>query len=131
MVLICSPVYVKLILKYKNDIITNTTIRTQIIKKTKKSNWFYGTSATRLTLTEYQEICKIYLFPKLPKEATNIDYNYEYEGFLPDYTLSITYNLPKAIYVKTIDYKDGQFSKSQSYTILNNTKRVTYNELRM
>ena len=67
-------------------------------------------------------------FPKLPIEATNIMYNYQYDGFLPDYSFSLTYDLPKEMKVDSINYTNGDFSKYQSFEIIDNKKRVTYEE---
>ena len=127
-ILISSFLYVHLLIKYKNDIIGNNDFRNHIALKIQKSDWFYGTKAKNLTIKEYQEIKKTNWFPNLPKEATNIDYYYEYEGFLPDYTFTLEYNLPKDIEVENISYEKDGFSKTQSFVLYKSRKRVTYGE---
>ncbi len=130
--LISSFLYVHLIIKIKNDIIINSDFRNQVAVKVKKSDGVSGTKATDLTLKEYQEIkTKIKWLPKLPTEATSIDYSYsEYDDFLPDYTFSLDYSLPKDMEVKTINYKDDIFTKTQSFVLIKNKKRVEYLEIR-
>ena len=81
-----------------------------------------------MTNKEYQKITEINWFPKLPIEATNIEYDYQYDGFLPDYSFSLSYDLPQEINVDTINYKSEDFTKFQTFEILNNKKRVTYIE---
>ncbi len=79
-------------------------------------------------IKEYQEISKMNWFPMLPKEATNINYTYEYDGFLPDYYFFLTYDLPKEMKIETINYEKGDFSKFQAYEIIGTKKKVTYSE---
>ena len=66
----------------------------------------------------------------LPLEATNIQFNYDYDGFLPDYSFTVKYDLPGEMTVDRITYQKGNFSKSQSFEIVNNKKRVSYSEFR-
>ncbi len=70
----------------------------------------------------------MYWFPKLPDEAFNINYTYGYDGFLPDYLFTLTYDLPAQIKVDTINIKKGDFSKYQSFVTVDNIKRVRYSE---
>lgn len=70
----------------------------------------------------------MYWFPKLPNEASNIKYSYSYDGFLPDYLFTVTYDLPAQIKVDTINYRKGDFSRYQSFVTIGNIKRVTYSE---
>ena len=86
----------------------------------------YGNQAKNLTSQEYTEITKIKWFPKLPKEAENISYSYDYDGFLPDYDFSLSYDLPLESKVDTMSYKDDTFSKGRSFEIIGNKKRVQY-----
>ena len=104
-------------------------LRNSIISKIKPYNGsWYGNKAEHLTAREYKEITKVIWFPELPKEAENISYDYEYEGFLPDYSFSISYDLPINHKVDTMEYKNETFSKSRTFAIVGNKKRVTYSE---
>lgn len=84
-----------------------------------------GTKADNLTIGEYQQISK---FPKLPDQATNINYSYEYDGFLPDYYFQVTYTVPKAVKVDTWYFQQGDFTKSQTIDSLGDKLKVTYTE---
>lgn len=129
---ISSFLYVHYLTKYKNDIIANGNFRNQIALKVKKSDWFFGTQAINLTLKEYQEIKrKIKKLPNLPREATSIDYYYEYDGFLSDYNFSLEYNLPKHVKLDTVNYKKDGYTKTQSFIFLKNKKRIKYSEVQI
>ena len=127
--LISSYLYVDYSIKFVKNVIVNRKFRNEIADKIKPANGLAnGTTAENLTIKEYQEIANMNWFPKLPIEATNIIYNYQYDGFLPDYSFSLTYDLPKEMKVDTINYESGDFSKYQTFEIVDNKKRVTYNE---
>ena len=91
----------------------------------------FGTKASNLSIKEYSEITKVNWFKKIPNNAENIEYRYSYEGFLPDYSFSISYDLPKESQVDTLNFVDGSFSKKQSFKVVGNKVRVTYYELQM
>ena len=91
-------------------------------------NGLNETTGENLTFKEYETITKIYWFPKLPVEAENINYTYSYDGFLPDYSFELIYDLPQQMKVDTIKYQNGDFSKNQSVEIIGNKKRVSYSE---
>ncbi len=122
--------YVDYGLKIYSNRIVNNELRDGIIKKIKPVEFglAYGNKAENLTNNEYTEITKMKWFPKLPKEAENISYSYDYDGFLPDYSFSLVYDLPKVMKVDTLNYKNGTFSKSRNFEVIGNTKRVTYFE---
>ena len=103
--------------------------RKELMQKVKpiKSGW-EGSQANNLCLEEYQYILQTKSFPKIPNNAKNISYEYEYEGFLPDYSFSLIYDVPIASNVEIIDYKKNTFSKTQTFEIVENVKRVTYTE---
>jgi len=127
--LISSYLYVDYSIKFVKNVIVNRQFRNEIADKIKPATGLTnGTTAENLTIKEYQEIANMKCFPKLPIEATNIMYNYQYDDFLPDYSFSLTYDLPKEMKVDTINYKSGDFSKYQTFEIVDNKKRVTYNE---
>jgi hypothetical protein len=127
--LISSYLYIDYTTKLINNVILNGQFRNQIADKIKPSNILAnGTKAESLTIKEYQQITKMYWFPKLPGEASNISYTYGYDGFLPDYLFTVTYDLPAQIMVDTMSIKKGDFSKYQSFVTIDNIKRVTYSE---
>jgi len=113
---------------YHNQFL-NKELRNGIVNKIipYEGSWF-GDKAENLTEREYIEITKVKWFPKLPKGSQNISYDYEYEGFLPDYSFSISYDLPLNSKVETMNYKKDTFFKSRTFKIIGNKKRVTYSE---
>jgi hypothetical protein len=127
--LISSYLYVYYCSKIVENRFVNREIRKNIIDKIKPSNGLAnGNKADNLTLTEYRFITKSNWFPDLPDSSINIGYIYEYDGFLPDYSFTLIYDLPKGYKIKEIDYQKGDFSKSQTIDLLNDRIRVTYNE---
>jgi hypothetical protein len=111
----------------KNRII-NGHLRSQIAAKIQSADG-NGTKANNLTIQEYQEISKLTWFPKLPKQATDINYSYQYDGFLPDYYFELTYNVPKEIKVDTLYFQQGDFTRSQTVDVLSDKLKVTYTEI--
>lgn len=127
--LISSYLYIDYTTKVFNNVILNGQFRNQIADKIKPSNRLAnGTKAESLSIKEYRQITNIYWFPTLPDEASNISYNYGYDDFLPDYTFTLTYDLPARIMVDTMEIKKGSFSRSQTFVTIDKIKRVTYSE---
>ena len=127
--LISSYLYIDYSTKVIGNEIVNRQFRKQIADKIQPSNRLAnGTKAENLTIKEYEQITKMYWFPKLPSEASNIQYDYGYDGLLPDYSFTLKYDLPLQIKVDTINYEKGDFLKYQSFEIFDNKKRVTYGE---
>ena len=127
--LISSYLYIGYTWKVFNNRILNGQFRTQISNKIKPSNQLAcGTMADSLTVSEYQQISKMNWFPELPKEARNINYLYGYDGFLPDYIFTLTYDLPLEVKVDTMIYTKGDFNSYRTFKIINGLKRVTYSE---
>lgn len=127
--LISSYLYLDYSIKFLDNVIVNRQFRQQISDKIRPSKGLAnGTKAENLTIEEYQEIASMNWFPKLPIEATHIMYNYQYDGFLPDYSFTLTYDLPKEMNVESINVENGDFSKYQTFEIIGNKKRVTYYE---
>ncbi len=128
-IVLSSSFYIDYSRRIYNNRFINKELRAQVIQKVKpyQGSWF-GNIAENLTEKEYHEITKIKWFPTIPKGAENISYNYEYEGFLPDYSFSLSYDLPISTKVDTMHYKDHNFSKSRTFEIVNNKKRITYYE---
>lgn len=127
--LISSYLYIDYSSKVISNVIINREFRNQIDNKIKPSHVLAnGTKGENLTIKEYQQITKMYWFPKLPAEASNIQYSYGYDGFLSDYLFTMTYDLPIQMKVDTINYQKEDFAKYQSFEIVDNKKRVTYSE---
>ncbi|CAN5578375.1 hypothetical protein BH11BAC5_BH11BAC5_28510 [soil metagenome] len=126
--LISSYLYTGYIAKIYSNVIINGQFRRQIAKKISDTKMLNGTKGENLTFIEYQQITKMSRFPTLPAEASNIQYAYDYDGFLPDYSFSLKYDLPKEMKVDTIDYKNEDFTQFKSFEIIGDKKRVTYFE---
>ena len=128
-IFISSYLYVDYSNKFINNVIVNRQFRQQIAEKIKvASGHAHGTLAENLTIEEYQEIRSMTWFPILPIEATNIMFSYQYDGFLPDYSFMLRYDLPKEMNVDSINFEKLDFSKHQTFEIVGNKKRVTYCE---
>ena len=126
---ICSVLYINHSQKIIENRIVNQTLRRQISQKIKFINGSESeTKAENLTFEEYEEIIKIKWFPKISRKAKNISYYYWYDGFLPDHSFILSYNVPKNIKIKTFDIIDGDFTQSQKVEILKTSKKVEYSE---
>jgi len=131
--LISSYFYVDYSMKIYTNRFTNGELRNGIMKKISpvENGLGMGTKGENLTEKEYSEITKISWFQKVPKNAENISYEYDYEAFLPDYSFSLSYDLPIETKVDILNYVNDSFSKKRSFEIIGNKIRVTYHELRM
>jgi hypothetical protein len=127
-VLVSFYLYFDYSAKLINNRIINGHLRSQIAAKIQSADG-NGTTGNDLTIQEYQEICKLTSFPKLPKQATNIKYSYKYDGFLPDYYFELSYNLPKETKINPLYFQQGDFTRSQTIDILNDKVKVTYTEI--
>lgn len=127
--LIFSYLYIDYSTRIISNVFINREFRNQIAKKIKPFNELAnGTQGSNLTIKEYQQITKMCWLPKLPDEASNIQYSYGHDQFLPDYSFTVTYDLPIQNEVDTINYRKGDFSKYQSFVVIGNIKKVTYSE---
>lgn len=90
----------------------------------------YGTKADNLSLKEYVLLADVAKFPNVPETAENISYLYSFDGFLPDYTFRLTYEVPATTQLEEIEFKKGDFSKIQKFQIIGERKLVTYEEVR-
>ena len=123
--LVSSFLYVHYLKKVYQNRMENGAIRNELASKIERVKGLaFGTKADDLTYAEYQEITKVKWFPTLQKHADSISYCYIYDGFLPDYSLKISYSLPKEIEIDTTTFEYGSYRFSMS----GNTKRVFYNE---
>lgn len=127
--LISSYLYVDYSIKFVTNVIVKRQFRQQIVEKIKPLYQLAnGTKADNLTLEEYREIASINWFPKLSDKASGISYTYAYDGFLPDYEFTLTYNLPMEIKVDSINYESGDIYRFQKFVIVENVQRVHYSE---
>lgn len=126
---ICSILYINYSQKIIENRIVNLSLRRQI---SQKINFINGSEreskAENLTFEEYEEIIKTKWFPKISKKAKNISYYYWYDGFLPDHSFILKYNVPKNIKIKAFDIIDGDFTQSQKVEMLKTSKKVEYSE---
>lgn len=114
--------YLKMI--YKNRIEKRDLRKELAIKIAAANQLAYGTKATHLTFDEYQEITQITWFPKLQKHADNISFLYTYDGFLPDYSFSLSFDLPSSARLDSTAFKHGDVR----IDFIGNKKRIQYNE---
>lgn len=128
--LVSSYLYVGYSSKIIRNKIINGKFRSLVGGKIETTAKLNGTKADNLTLEEYKAIVKTTSFPQIPNEAQNIGYSYEYDGFLPDYFFSLTYELPIEIEVDTMNYQIPHFLKYQTFEIAGDKKKVIYNEIR-
>lgn len=125
-ILISSFLYFNYSKKIYENRILKGELRKELAKKIEPANGLaYGTKADNLTFEQYEEITRIKWFPKLQKKADSISYYYTYDGFLPDYSFSVSYNIPKNVKVDSTEFKYG---KTYIDTI-GNKKRISYSEL--
>ncbi|MEP2280960.1 hypothetical protein [Maribacter sp.] len=109
---------------YENRI-QKRELRKELTLKIEPANGLaFGTKADNLTFDEYQEITRIKWFPKLQKNADSISYYYTYDGFLPDYSFNVSYNLPKNVEIDSTEFKYGKIE----IDTIGNKKRISYNE---
>lgn len=127
--LISAFLYIDYSKKFVKNVIEEREFRNKIADKIKPAKGLvFGTTAENLTIEEYRAIATTNRFPELPTEATNIMYNYQYDGFLPDYSFTLIYDLPTKMYFDTLKYEYGNFLQYRTFDIVNNKKKVTYRE---
>lgn len=111
--------------KTYNNRIQNGDLRKELIKKIKPANELaFGTKAANLTYKEYNEIAKTINFPRLQKNADSISYSYSYDGFLPDYSFSLSFQLAKGTKIDTTELSYGTIAVDT----IANTVHVFYSE---
>lgn len=128
-VLVSSYLYIDYIRRFASNALTNGAFRDQLAEKIRPSNTLAnGTKASGLNLKEYQMIAALTGFPPLPPTAHNIRYEYAYDGFLPDYSLDLVYDVSLETPVVTYDRRTERFQDSQSVRVIGTIKRVTHSE---
>jgi len=129
-ILISSYLYIVYAQRIVSNVIIKGTFRAQLAAKIKPwARLANGTQAAGLTIEEYQTIVALTGFPPLPLAANNIEYRYDFDGFLPDYSLQLSYDVPSETPIATYDHINGRYSNSQSVKVIGGIKRVTYGEV--
>ena len=127
--LISSYLYANYTQKLIKNVIVNGELRKHVVEKIKPSKYLAnGSMAKGLTINEYRQLARISQFQPLFSEAKNIEFDYEYDGFLPDYIFTLIYDVPRGTKVDSFNYTKGKFSKRQSFETLGQIKRVMYTE---
>ena len=128
-ILISSYLYIVYAQRIVSNVIIKGALREQLAGKIKPcAGLANGTQAAGLTIKEYLTIVALTRFPPLPPAASNIEYRYQFDGFLPDYSLLLIYDVQSETPVATYDRSDGRYSNSQSVEVIGSIKRVTYGE---
>lgn len=124
-ILTSSLLYFNYSKKIYENRIQKRELREKLAMKIEPANGLaYGTKANNLTFEEYQEITRIKWFPKLQKNADSISYYYTYDGFLPDYSFTVSYSLPNTIEIDSTEFKYGKIK----IETIGNKKRISYSE---
>ena len=127
---ISTYLYVDYSINIINNQFVDITLRKNIMDKVEPTNILAnGTKADNLTIEEYDLIIKTNnWYPRISDNAYNIGYSYTYDGFLPDYSFTLTYDLPLNSDIEEINYKKGGFTKFQTIERLTDRIRVNYYE---
>ena len=125
---ISSYFYVTYSIKVTNVLFNST--RRSLSEKVIETDGLNSSQGDNLTYKEYQELRRITKFVQLPETASNISYAFQYDGFLPDFGLDITYEVPLTTEIKEEHIDEGyDFSLDQTFKIENGRKIVTYSEV--
>lgn len=87
-----------------------------------------GARADSLTYGEYLVLEKQMWFPHISEKSKNISFSYYYDGFLPDYSLRISYDVPLSVAVSSFNHDRGQNEKNQSVEVKDGWQHVDYTE---
>ncbi|MDC8003470.1 hypothetical protein POV27_05370 [Aureisphaera galaxeae] len=125
-----SSLYYRYLGKVYENKIVNVEVRESLNNKITEveGGLANGHKAENLTYEEYMYITELNWFPEVPEAASRISYSYDYDGFLPDYSFSLEYDLPLEVQVDTMSYEGEQFMKGRSFEIIDGKKRVSYYE---
>lgn len=111
-------------------ILSDKNERIILCEKIKDANYLaHGTTAEELTFKEYNQIRNLIYLPSIPDKSYDISYLYSYDGFLPDYTIQISYKLPKEIKVEVYNKEAGyDFGEGRRIEEFENYNLVHYSE---
>ena len=127
---VCAYFYVDYSINIFNHQIVESQLRKKIMDKIEPANMLaYGIKADSLTIEEYDLIVKTNSwYQKIFDNAYNIGFSYTYDGFLPDYSFTLTYDLPLDSDIEEFNYEKGDFTKFQTVDRLTDRLRVNYNK---
>jgi hypothetical protein len=124
-----SYLYITYTERVISNVIINGRFREQLAAKIKPSvGLANGTKAAGLSNREYHTVAALTGLPPLSPTAGNIAYQYEFDGFLPDYFLMLTYEVPRETGVVAYDHSKGNWSCTQSVSVIGDVERITYTE---
>jgi len=116
--------------QYTNNIIKiSDSKRYELEAKIKRTKELNGTSGLGLTYNEYLIIKEYIKLPKISDSAYDINYTNSYDGFLPDYMITMDYKLPMQTQIKNIKFEQDDFSRYQHIDTFQNYKKVIYEEI--
>ncbi|MHA7099040.1 hypothetical protein [Roseivirga pacifica] len=128
-ILLSSYFYVTYTIKAVENRVIFKQSRKNVMSKVEITNSLtLGSKAENLTHQEYTFITQAGWFPEISSNATQISYEYKYDGFLPDYSLTIEYLLPKNENIEEFNIHDNDFFKSLTVNEINDKKYVKYIE---
>ncbi|HLO70277.1 MAG TPA: hypothetical protein VK167_05380 [Flavipsychrobacter sp.] len=128
-ILISAYLYISYAINIADHNFLNRKFRTQIAQKITYT--YMSRKATNLSYKEYAFITDMTWFPKIDNHTTNISFSYEYDDFLPDYSFSLSYYIPKGAVVTMPTYTQRDLSKHQTIDTLGNKLKVHYQEIMM
>ena len=112
-----------------HNVIFQGRLRAQIAGKIRPSRGLAnGTKAGHLSIDEYREVARTAGFPDIPQTASDIKYDLQYDGFLPDFALDITYEVPQATKISSSEHSSRRYTRSQTVEVTGGNKRVSYHE---
>lgn len=113
---------------FLNRLVYFQTRQSALAKFTGEKYLAFGFCAENLTWKEYEQIRQSRGLPYIYASADSISTCYSWDGFLPDYYLRITYQVPSTEQVWEYEIKDGDWSKTQKVKIKGSMKEVHYSE---
>lgn len=86
-----------------------------------------GHSMYGLSINEYKLVQKYWKgFPDIPEQAFNINYQYSYDGFLPDCMFSMDYEIPLSVKVDTFSFRSSSTKEYNLVTIHDSSQKINY-----
>jgi hypothetical protein len=126
---ISSGLYVTYSRRVLHNVMIQGRLRAQVAGKIRPSHGLAnGTKADHLSFDEYGEVARTAGFPDIPPAASDIKYDFQYDGFLPDYSLDITYEVPKATKISSSEDSTSRYTRYQTVEVADDNKRVSYHE---
>ncbi len=114
-----------------SNVLFNKSRKSLMEKIEYPSNMLNGITADSLTYVEYNALAKEWSWPpELPETAKNIWFEYSYDGFLPDYSFQLKYEMPLKPEINQIIPGGGDIKIRQTVQIKEDVQLVTYSEVR-